>query len=58
MALDELATVWLAADSALRQAITDATNVIDQALGTDPSDRPNPEKTTNGCCAVGGPDRS
>jgi hypothetical protein len=35
-ALSELAAIWLQADSALRQLITDATNRIDQQLQTDP----------------------
>jgi hypothetical protein len=35
-ALNELAALWLAADSPLRQRITAATSVIDQQLKTDP----------------------
>jgi hypothetical protein len=34
-ALDDLAAVWLQADSALRQAITAASNLIDQQLQHD-----------------------
>ncbi len=35
-ALDELAAIWLQADSALRQAITAASHTIDQRLSSDP----------------------
>jgi hypothetical protein len=36
VALDELARIWMGADSRLRQAITAATNTIDQELQADP----------------------
>ncbi len=36
LALNQLTTLWTAADSALRQAITAATSQIDQQLQTDP----------------------
>jgi len=35
-ALDELATMWTKADSALRQAITSAAHIIDQTLQFQP----------------------
>jgi hypothetical protein len=35
-ALDDLMGIWREAGSALRQAITTATNALDQELGTDP----------------------
>jgi hypothetical protein len=35
-ALDQLAAIWMLADAALRQAITAATNQIDQLLANDP----------------------
>ncbi len=35
-AVDELATLWMQADSAQRRAITEATRDIDQELQTDP----------------------
>jgi hypothetical protein len=35
-ALDDLATIWMAADSVLRQRITIATQLIDQELQADP----------------------
>jgi hypothetical protein len=35
-ALDELANLWMQADSALRQAITAATHALDQELQVDP----------------------
>ena len=35
-ALDQLASLWLQADSLLRQAITSATHQIDHKLRTDP----------------------
>jgi hypothetical protein len=35
-ALDELAAIWTAADSPVRQAITAATHAIDQELQRDP----------------------
>jgi hypothetical protein len=35
-ALNELAAFWMEADSALREAITQATSQIDQQLQTDP----------------------
>jgi hypothetical protein len=35
-ALNELATLWMEADSNQRRAITQTTNVIDEKLGTDP----------------------
>jgi len=38
-ALNELATLWTQADSALRQAITAATNQIDQELQQDPESK-------------------
>ena len=37
-ALNELADLWTHADSANRQAITEATNTIDRLLQADPSD--------------------
>ncbi len=36
-ALDELATLWLQADSALRQAITATTQTVDQELRANPA---------------------
>jgi hypothetical protein len=38
-ALDELAAIWLEGDSALRAAITAATNQIDAALSEDPNSK-------------------
>jgi hypothetical protein len=35
-ALDDLAAVWVKADSVLREAITTAANAIDQELTSDP----------------------
>ncbi len=35
-ALDALASIWMQASPALRQAITVATNALDQELSTDP----------------------
>jgi hypothetical protein len=35
-ALNELAAIWTAADSSIRQAITDATNAIDAELRINP----------------------
>jgi hypothetical protein len=35
-ALDELATIWVQADSVVRQAITETAYVIDQELQSDP----------------------
>ncbi len=35
-ALDELMLIWMQADAALREAITRATNAIDQELRSDP----------------------
>ena len=35
-ALNELASVWMQADSAMRQAITAATNALDHQLQNDP----------------------
>jgi hypothetical protein len=35
-ALDDLATIWMNADSEVRQAITDATNALDPELQIDP----------------------
>ena len=35
-ALDELARIWMKADSTLRQAITAATHLLDQEMETDP----------------------
>ena len=35
-ALDDLARIWVQADSDLRQAITTATHTLDQELRTDP----------------------
>lgn len=37
-ASDELASIWLAADSQDRRAITHAANTIDRLLGTNPSE--------------------
>ena len=36
-ALDELTALWTHADSALRQAITQASNTLDEELAADPS---------------------
>jgi len=36
VAQDELATLWLQADAAQRQAITAACHTLDQRLGSDP----------------------
>jgi plasmid stabilization system protein ParE len=36
LALEELTLAWVAASSALRQAITQATDELDQRLATDP----------------------
>ena len=38
-ALNELATRWIQADSAMRQAITAATNQIDEELQQDPESK-------------------
>jgi hypothetical protein len=38
-ALNELAALWLAADSSGRQAITRATRLIDELLGSEPVDQ-------------------
>jgi hypothetical protein len=38
-ALNELAALWMAADSATRQAITQATHQIDQLLQQDPENQ-------------------
>ena len=35
-ALDDLARIWMAADSAMRGAVTAATNIVDQELQRDP----------------------
>ena len=35
-AVDELATIWIQADSTQRRAIVEATNTIDRKLQTDP----------------------
>ncbi len=35
-ALNELADIWTTADSSLRKAITEATNLLDQVLRADP----------------------
>jgi hypothetical protein len=38
-ALNELAAIWVNADSSVRQAITAATHYIDQELTTDPEEK-------------------
>lgn len=38
-ALNELATIWVEADSVIRQAITEATHAIDGALQANPANQ-------------------
>jgi hypothetical protein len=38
-ALDELTLIWIGADSPTRQAVTAATNAIDQALAVNPEEQ-------------------